>query len=428
MKTEHVDIAIIGGGPAGLAAAIEAKRQGVEKVCIIERDTDLGGILQQCIHDGFGLKRFGKQMSGGQYAEAFIEELAHTDVDVRLKTMVTKITEDRRIFAVNEREGMICLNCGAIILAMGCRERSRNQIQMPGARPSGVMTAGAVQRYINMEGYLPGKKAVILGSGDIGLIMARRMTLEGIAVEGVYEVMSGPGGLTRNIVQCLGEFDIPLHLSTTVTRVFGKERITGVEVSAVDADRRPIAGTERRIDCDLLVLAVGLIPENELSKGAGVELDARTNGPVVDQDFMTSAPGIFAAGNVVAVFDLVDYVSDTGEMAARGAAAYLRRADSAEIADARGGDEASIIRTIAGTDINFIVPQKLNAGKRESDINLFLRVKKTGENQKIRMVCKGASVSECREAFVAPPEMLVAKLAGSADLDDDLRLNLEANQ
>jgi NADPH-dependent 2,4-dienoyl-CoA reductase/sulfur reductase-like enzyme len=308
LKQINADIVVIGGGPAGLAAALKAKALGAGLVMLIDRDLELGGILQQCIHDGFGLHRFGKRLSGNQYAQAFIDELAQTEIEVKLDTMVLEVTPERIIYACNKKDGMIEIEAGAVILAMGCRERTANQVFVYGDRPTGVLTAGAVQRYINMEGYLPGSNAVILGSGDIGLIMARRMTLEGIKVSAVYEAMSNPGGLMRNVVQCLDDFDIPLHLSTTVTQVHGRNRVESVTVMQVDQQLKPVAGSEKTVACDLLVLAVGLIPENELSLAAGVEIDPRTRGPLLDNTFMTSVPGIFACGNVAVVFDLVEYV------------------------------------------------------------------------------------------------------------------------
>ena len=418
MKTIQVDLAVIGGGPAGLAAAAEAKRQGIQRVVLIERDLELGGILQQCVHDGFGLHRFQRRMSGGQYAEAFIRDVQALDIQVQDNTMVLEITPDKKIYAVNEKEGMLLYECGAIILAMGCRERTRNQVFIYGSRTSGILTAGAVQRYINMEGYLPGRKAVILGSGDIGLIMARRMTLEGMEVEGVYEVMPSPGGLTRNIVQCLEDYNIPLHLSTTVVKTHGRERLTGVTVAKVDENRRPIPGTERYIDCDLLVLAVGLIPENELSRGAGIEIDPRTQGPVVDQDFMTSIDGVFAAGNVVAVFDLVDYVSETGEIAARGAARYLKK-------QREGSAETPVYHQVrAGEGVNFVIPQKVAAGEAQQDMPFYLRVKQPDQNMVLSCRMGEETVSSKKERFVAPPEMLVARVKSGCPLTQELTVEV----
>ena len=313
---------------------------------------------------------------------------------------------------------MLLYECGAIILAMGCRERTRNQVFIYGSRTSGILTAGAVQRYINMEGYLPGKKAVILGSGDIGLIMARRMTLEGMEVEGVYEVMPSPGGLTRNIVQCLEDYNIPLHLSTTVVKTHGRERLTGVTVAKVDENRRPIPGTERYIDCDLLVLAVGLIPENELSRGAGIEIDPRTQGPVVDQDFMTSIDGVFAAGNVVAVFDLVDYVSETGEIAARGAARYLKK-------QREGSTDAPVYHQVrAGEGVNFVIPQKVAAGEPQQDMAFYLRVKQPDQNMVLSCRMGEETVSSKKERFVAPPEMLVARVKSGCPLTQELTVEV----
>ena len=418
MKTIQVDLAVIGGGPAGLAAAAEAKRQGIQRVVLIERDLELGGILQQCVHDGFGLHRFQRRMSGGQYAEAFIRDVQALDIQVQDNTMVLEITPDKKIYAVNEKEGMLLYECGAIILAMGCRERTRNQVFIYGSRTSGILTAGAVQRYINMEGYLPGRKAVILGSGDIGLIMARRMTLEDMEVEGVYEVMPSPGGLTRNIVQCLEDYNIPLHLSTTVVKTHGRERLTGVTVAKVDENRRPIPGTERYIDCDLLVLAVGLIPENELSRGAGIEIDPRTQGPVVDQDFMTSIDGVFAAGNVVAVFDLVDYVSETGEIAARGAARYLKK-------QREGSAETPVYHQVrAGEGVNFVIPQKVAAGEAQQDMAFYLRVKQPDQNMVLSCRMGEETVSSKKERFVAPPEMLVARVKSGCPLTQELTVEV----
>lgn len=393
MKTRMTDCAVIGGGPAGLAAAAEARKQGLD-VLVIERDLSLGGILQQCIHDGFGLLRFNRRMTGGQYAQAFIDEVEAADIPVLLDTMVLEIKPDKTIYAVNSRQGMIEIQAKTIILAMGCRERTRSQVMIYGTRPAGVLTAGAVQRYINMEGYLPGKKAVILGSGDIGLIMARRMTLEDIEVKGVYEIMHSEGGLTRNIVQCLEDYDIPLHLGTTVTKIHGRERIEAVTVAKVGQDLKPIPGTEEIIDCDLLVLSVGLIPENELSEQLNIEIDPRTKGPVVDNTMMTSMPGIFAAGNVVTVFDLVDYVSLTGEIAAKGSAAYI----------AGEKERLAYQDIIAGDNVSFVVPQRIRPMAGET--NIFMRVKKPDEKVTVYMEQKTDRRKVKKHAVVKPPEMV----------------------
>jgi len=402
----YCDLAIIGGGPAGLAAAVEAKRQGVQRVLVIERDVAPGGILRQCVHDGFGLHRFGQRMTGGQYAQVFIRQAEECGVELLTDTMVLEVTPDRRVYAVGKGTGMLELRCGAIILAMGCRERTRSQVFLYGTRPSGVMTAGAVQRYINIDGYLPGKRAVVLGSGDIGLIMARRMTLEGMEVEGVYEVMSSLGGLRRNAVQCLEDYDIPLHLSTTVTWVHGERRLEGVTVSQVDRDRKPVPGTERYIPCDLLVLAVGLIPENELSKQAGILLDPVTKGPVVDESCMTSVEGIFAAGNVAAVFDLVDYVSQTGEQAARGAARYLA---------GRLDTTSPYVTLCRWENVGAILPQRVRPANLEGALPVFLRVTMPIRGSVLEWTGEEGAVA-CRRRYpvALPPEMLCCEIPKEA--------------
>ena len=390
MRRLEVDVAVIGGGPAGLAAALAAHKEGAARVLIIERNHELGGILQQCIHHGFGLHRFKAELTGPEYAQRFINQVRETDIQVLLETMVLEVTEGRTIYAVNSSEGMLEISAKAVVLAMGCRERTRGALRIPGKRPAGIFSAGTAQRYINIDGYIPGRKAVILGSGDIGLIMARRLTLEGAQVEAVVEIMPYAAGLARNVVQCLEDFDIPLILQSTVVDIHGEDRLEGVTIARVDEDWKPIPGSERKIDCDTLLLSVGLIPENELSGGAGVELDPITNGPKVDDTLMTSIPGIFACGNVLHVHDLVDNVSKEAERAGIFAAQYARQQLSA--ANRR-------IKVEAGENIRYVVPHEISLDK---PVEFFMRVQRPEDDVFLDL----GGLRTVKKPFVRPSEML----------------------
>ncbi|MBQ9390199.1 MAG: FAD-dependent oxidoreductase [Synergistaceae bacterium] len=360
---ERIDVLIIGAGPAGVAAGLGARREGAERVVVVERDWDLGGILQQCIHPGFGLRTFKEELTGPEYMHRFIKQAHDEGVEFRTNTMVFQIDrETNTVWTMNKERGIEALNPSAIVLTMGCRERPLGAIRIPGTRPSGIYTAGTAQRFVNMEGYMPGKRAVILGSGDIGLIMARRMIWEGAEVEGVYEVMSWPGGLRRNIAQCLDDYGIPFHLKTTVTKIHGQDRLEGVTVAEVDDHMTPIKGTERYVECDTLLLAIGLIPENELSRMAGVDIHPVTGGPVVNDLLQTSNPAIFAAGNVVIVYDLVDNVSDEGLIAGASAAKFAAGKISADV---------KRIPVKGGENVRLYSPQYITG---ETDATIFMRV------------------------------------------------------
>ena len=390
------ELIVVGGGPAGLAAACAAWDSGIRSILVVERDRELGGILNQCIHNGFGLHRFKEELTGPEYAGRFITLLKQTGVQVSLDTMVLGITPGRQVELVSPVHGYRVIQAGAIVLAMGCRERTRGAIAIPGTRPAGVLTAGAAQRYVNMEGYMPGRRVVILGSGDIGLIMARRMTLEGAKVLACVEVMPYSGGLTRNIVQCLEDYGIPLLLSHTVTRIKGDRRLEGVTVSRVDPNRRPIPGTEREFACDTLLLSVGLIPENELSRQAGLQMDPRTNGTVVYENMETSVPGIFACGNVVHVHDLVDYVSAESERAGRAAASFLQSPEA---------PDGPVREVLAGEGIAYTVPQRLRADRMEKGAEIFFRVRRPYGKCRIAVTCGDTPAAVFPRQRMAPGEM-----------------------
>jgi len=390
-------LVVIGGGPAGLAAAVSARRNGCRDVLLIERARTYGGILNQCIHDGFGLHRFGETLTGPEYAQRYIDEFKDQGIEAMLGTIVLSMDNGRNLY-VSSRNGFKKIEAGAVILSMGCRERTAGAISLPGTRPAGVYTAGAAQNFINLQNIMVGKQAVIMGSGDIGLIMARRMTLEGAKVEAVFEILPYASGLPRNIQQCLNDYDIPLYLSTTVVNLHGKERLTGVTVAEVDESLRPIPGTERHVPCDTLLLSVGLIPENELPRGANVAMEPRTGGAHVDDTLMTSLPGVFSCGNVLHVHDLVDHVSEEAELAGRFAVEYL---------DGGIKPPESYIHIGPEEGVRYVLPQKVSGAR---DFTLSLRVAGPSRNQAVWVRDSERKVARKKMVRLHPAEMVRIKV------------------
>ena len=418
MNREHVDILIIGAGPAGLAAAIAAREDGIDSLLVLEREDSPGGILRQCIHNGFGLHRFREELTGPEYAQRDIDRAAELGIPIECCTTVLSVSPDRVVTCVSRAKGLRFIEAGAVILAMGCRERPRGALCTPGTRCAGIYSAGTAQRFVNLEGFMPGSRVVILGSGDIGLIMARRMTLQGARVLACVEIMPFSSGLNRNIVQCLNDYDIPLYLSHTVTDIRGRERLESVTVSRVDEHRRPVPGTEMVFECDTLLLSVGLIPENELSEGAGVLLSPATSGAVVTDDYETSVPGIFACGNVLHVHDLVDHVSDESTRAGHAAAAYVRFS----------GKSASFLRVQDGPGVRGVVPQLIGANARKA-VTLMFRPSEVFRASSIVVACGGRELLRKKALIFTPGEMVSCALPPEAlsglDGSDPITVSIE---
>ena len=420
MEDKVYDLIVVGGGPAGLACAISARDNGLQHVLVLERDTRAGGILLQCIHNGFGLHHFGEELTGPEYAMRFVEEAAQKKVETKVSTMVLEIIPGNKndimpvhqVVAINSEDGLMCLKTKTVALAMGCRERTRGALVIPGTRPAGIFTAGSAQRFVNIDGYLPGKKVVILGSGDIGLIMARRLTLEGAEVKLVCEVMPYSAGLARNMTQCLNNFNIPLKLSTTIIQIHGTDRVTGVTIAQVDSRRRPIAGTEEYIECDTVLLSVGLIPENEISIAAGVNMDSITSGPTVNQFMETSVNGIFACGNSVHVHDLVDYVTEESLLAGKCAAEYIERNSKVESPSAQ-----ELLAVRPGNRVRYTVPQQVEVDydvKEDSKMMLMFRSTDVYKGVTIAVYCGRELIFKSRKSVVRPGEMQTVNLKKQA--------------
>lgn len=409
----EVDIAIIGGGAAGMAAAVGAYKAGIKDILILERNDSLGGVLHQCIHNGFGLHRFQEDLTGVEFAQRYQDMVAERKITYMLRTFVIDLNKDKIITAVNPKQGLIKIRAKAVILAMGCRERSRNNLLIPGTRGAGILTAGTAQRYLNLDGYLPGKKVVILGSGDIGLIMARQFVLEGVSVEAVVEVMPYSGGLPRNMKQCIEDFDIPVYYNSTVSKICGRERVSSVWISQVDENRRPVEGTEFEVECDTLMISAGLIPENELTEQAGIAISPVTKGAVVTEDNQTSVRGIFSCGNVLHVHDLVDFVSEEGEETGAFAAAYVME-DEALSASEQSSADRTCVRIKSGNGAGGVVPQLVRKDTARETVSFMFRPKAKFKDVKITVTSQGKEIFSKPRAAVSPGEM--CKITVGAEL------------